>query len=264
MYNTFKPSKPRVAATILAGREVADGLVRFRAQVGGSRDVQALAEAIQASAFNGIRVLTEALFKVGNGQGNSQIWEGFGVIQPLKHRLKHEEAAAALENLGCRHVASNMYLDDEDKLWQVDTNADGVTISRANSDDVFELLASASRVNLQQSSAIKNLIGNDQRGAVVYVDKTGEIKPALVFASVEGSEEAIQILHVAGEQKDQADVINLGQIVRYRELPPSNKVKLTASVEDLDKQQVLDYYRKLYSNDPVIMQILEEMLADWQ
>ena len=146
-----------------------------------------------------------------------------------------------------------MYMDDDETVWSVNVVGDNAIITKNGTDDIEALLASATQRNDYKGTAIQPTVdvANFQPCKVAFIDDTGEVSFGIAVATVDNSTR-IQVLSTETPSNEPA-IVDAFQVFASEEL------ENWAESEDFDGGNILDYYRTIYSDDPAMMESLEDL-----
>lgn len=245
----------RCEATIKAGELITSGLMRFRVE---ATTENGLKEAISKQFGGNVAIVEEALFQTDKDSFSGNITvEGFAVVRPQAFHMEGDKTTAlsnleAEHNVRLSHVAANIYMDEDENPWEMKEVGGNTVVTRNSVDDVIDLITTASaKSNKLADSSFKPAMSNQQRGIIAYVDQNGDITKGIAYASVQNDDNRIQVMLEDDHDNDVPEIVDVKQVIAFSEWDE----------EDRDEMMdPLEYYRKLYNNDPNIMDILETLV----
>lgn len=252
MRSTFKPSPAVPAATILAAIEVGNSLVRVRARTSGKAE-----ETLSALLPDNIKPI-EGSFVTIKTQTASFV-EGFlKVVTPSIYVGDKESLSSVVSERGLTQTAANLYMDESETVWhlQSTSNVDGsgtLMLIKDSGDDIDELVASVKAKKVAETASeapFVALIDNTDVGMVAYAGEDGNVHTGFVVAGVKGDSNRTTVVDPANGNTEPT-VISTMQVLAFdNEFDPG-------------EMDPLEYYIKLYNNDPRVRELLEDML-EWQ
>lgn len=180
----------------------------------------------------------------------------------------HQERIALTPEVRDRFkaVSSSMYLDEEEKIWNLKRTPAGDVLIRANVGDEDELLS-----NMLQSVASSSPQSRDvQRQAsecdasrasiqggdlAVYVGRDEQPVMGFVVAAVANADGTDAGLSMVSRSMEDVELIDRNQVVAFvtgneLELPEDEAVKALASGGRVDMDFIANYYRQVFMRDP--------------
>lgn len=250
------------------------GLARIVANVvhtdASRQNPELVTQAIAKKFENQLQAVAGSIHVVDSGPLTDTITGVLGV-------QRETIAVNGSDNLkGFKAVASNMYLDDEDRMWTLNTTAAGNLLVRANGveDDaallnMLSAVASAAQtstesVNLRAvASSVRQSLAAGQY--VSYVNVNNVLAHGYIVAMA-GDETAL----VLAPGQEEAETINVNAVVASHEI--SDEVLL--DLDEDEKTQIaiasargavpieamVDYYRRVFIRSPEYFQQFEQRL----
>lgn len=243
------------------------GLARIVARVihtGASRANRALIGEALSKKFDGkMTAVAGSINVVDSGPLDETIT---GVVSIVRDSLA---LASDADLSGFRAVASNMYLDDEDRMWSLSkTEAGRLMVRSTGIDDdqaligMLHAVASAAptvRASQQLAAIASATASNVQAGSLVtYVNGNNQVALGfVVVASAEG-DTAVVLPHHA--QDSEGETISVNAVV---DVVPDSAIELPALSEEermgislassrgaVSIESMLDYYRRVFGHRP--------------
>lgn len=182
-----------------------------------------------------------------------------------------------------RAIASNMYLDEEDRMWTLNKTPGGSLMVRSNGiDDDTSLLnmltavasAPATSLHSQQMMAVASAVRDSVEGGdyITYVNANNEIAHGFLVAIAsyeEGSADPVAIVLPHGEGAE-AETISLNAITDVQEVDQEQipemgedeqmQIAIAAARDGLNLDHMLDYYRRLFAHAPQYYQQIDQRI----
>lgn len=258
--DSLKSDLPTVDIQHYAG--AGSGLARFVARVvhtAASRKNSALVSEAIRNKFNGqLQAVAGSLRIEDKGPVSDTI---SGVVSVVRESV----AIASSEDMtGFRAVASNMYLDDEERMWTLNTTAAGNLMVRTTGIDddhalIGHLSAVASSARTAQEGerlqAVASAIQSKIEGGkfVSYVNHNNEI--AHGFIVVTASDEPVAVVLPMGQ--GDAEQVALTAVTEVHEvssdvLPVLTEdeqvqISIASARGAVNMEMMLDYYRRVFA-----------------
>lgn len=249
MRTSFQPKLDiAVTAHLISGAQINNHLYRFKAVV--SSKAAGWQDAVISQLGSDLTLVEEACIQLSSTDMGTVI-EGFAKYAPSTHVVAKSEFASHCENNGLVHLSKNMYMDADERIWEVREAGADCYISKTGNDDVEALLASVNR-HASTKDQIKPLVtASEFPGAARIVNDAGELVDIMIVSATKGDNERFTYLEL-DNLRAQAQVASVLQVVAYEDL------QHLTQAEDFENYNPLDYWREVYSDDPEMVQTLKE------
>lgn len=189
-----------------------------------------------------------------------------GVLSVVRESI----AVASSEDMnGFRAIASNMFLDEEDRMWTLNKTEAGSLLIRSNGiDDDQALLgmlhavasSAATSMQAQQLAAVASSVKNQIEAGkfASYVNVNNELATGFIVA-VASDENSSQVVILPGADAE-AESVDANAVVEVQDVPndvlPSLsedeqiQISIAASRGAVNIEMMLDYYRKVFGHRP--------------
>lgn len=163
-------------------------------------------------------------------------------------------------------VSSSMYLDDEEKIWNLKRTPTGDILIRANTGDEDEVLndmmksvassVASDRDLVRQMSDCDASRQSIQGGDLaMFVGQDDKVVMGFVVAAVANADGSDAGLAMVTRSMEDVEMIDRNQVVSFvrgdeLELPQDEAVKALASGGRVDMDFIADYYRRVFMRDP--------------
>lgn len=167
-------------------------------------------------------------------------------------------------------VSSSMYLDEEEKLWNVQRTAAGDILIRAQASDEEEILstmlksiASAGNVASSDTRMLASKVSecdatrqSIQGGDLVsFVGANDCVEMGFVVAAVANADNTDAGLSVVTRAMEDVALIDRNKVVTFVQgnqlnMPTDEAVKAIASGGRINMDMIADYYRQVFQRDP--------------
>jgi hypothetical protein len=181
---------------------------------------------------------------------------------------------------GFKAIASNMFLDDEDKMWTLNKTESGSLMVRSTGiDDDQSLLgmlhavasSAASSSESKRLAAVASSLRNSLEGGqyVSFVNNNNQMQRGFIVATAMDDDNAVVVLPFGETEAQQisksaiTDIHNTDQ-VQFPEIPEDEKIQVAvaASSGRLDIETIIDYYRRVYGHNEEYFAKLEALLRE--
>lgn len=247
---SFNPSVTKSKTELTALANVSSHLFRFNMI---STTAKTTHDAIQASLGKGMTLVKSGLASQGRGKFGYEL-SGFALAYPESHVVKTNEFASYVKDKNIREVARNMYMDDDETVWQVSRVGEETIISKDGNDDIDALLASVDQ-NLSRTTIEPIYTEDSPVSVVAYITTSGHLESGICFANVQGDSDKSQVLAFDSINDDAVVISNLS-IVAFQALENLDEE------QDFENLDPLTYYRTLYSQDPDMVNTLKILMKD--
>lgn len=194
--------------------------------------------------------------------GGSKTLAGF--IRYQSDVKDYDETAADVQGR-YKQMASNLLMDNDDKsMWQIKAGSTGKYLVRKGEEDLSELVHLAhSKKSGQPTLSQLASVPAEPREFAAYVDmKQEEVMHGYVVAK---SDDNTKMTVVAFDGEGELEEISVSQLVEVAafdgedEKEIGTKLSVTAA-GGMDRQAMIDYYKKAYSYSPDYIQSIIEMI----
>lgn len=163
-------------------------------------------------------------------------------------------------------VSSSMYLDDEEKIWNLKRTPAGDILIRANTGDEDEVLNGMMKCVASNVASDRDLVrqmsdcdasrqsiqGGD---LAMFVGREDKVVMGFVVAAVANADGSDAGLAMVTRSMEDVEMIDRNQVVSFvrgaeLELPQDEAVKALASGGRVDMDFIADYYRRVFMRDP--------------
>ncbi len=242
------------------------GLARITANVvhtAASRKDPSLVSRALRDKFNGQLQAVAGSLKIADTGPVSE------TITGLVSCVRESIAVASSDDMkGFTAVAANMYLDDEERMWTLNTTAAGQLMVRTTGIDDDQALigllnavassAPTSSENVRLSAIASSVRAQVEGGKLVsYVNGNNELGFGVVVATDADSDAAVVLPYEKGSDAEQ---ISVNAVTEVHETPNEVLPDLTEDEQiqiavasgrgAVDLEMLLDYYRKMFIRNP--------------
>jgi hypothetical protein len=228
--------------------------------------------AISSTFKNKVTPVPGSFISLDNSKHNTTI---MGIL--MANREVQDAAFIQERNMKSVSASGNIYIDEDDELWQLQATAGGQVVVRtsgiADSEALLRLLSTSSRIlgtieHNDAKTALTRALEAKGEDFVTYVDSTNQTQYGYVIASVKASPDSEPSALMLSRTSEEPTIVNLNSIVEIHSdaTPPSvdvysktelAEIALASANQAVTVEHLLDYYRRLYSKFPEFYANLE-------
>lgn len=242
---------------------IGESFARVTGTVRASTNAQQLLAAVR-KACNKCAPVAGSFTAVANN-GLSVVYEG--IIGAVQERIVLTE-----DNRGqFKSIASNMYMDNDDKLWSLKkTEAGDILISSHASDElqVMQGLMKSVASSVSQDVAQRMSVADRSRQSIqggdlaLFVSEAGSIELGYVAAASvnhDGTDAGLAVVTRLNEDVQQIDRNMVVAFVNGNELDVDEDAQLEAvAAGNINMERIAEYYRKVFIRRPEYYEMFME------